>query len=223
VYTLTESWEPESLSMQDIRSVILNLLRERGQATAADIAVALGTTPVNAHYHLSRLEREGMIVTEPLRQGVGRPKYVYSLAGAAFQLFPQSTHRLADHLLDALQSQLTAEQIEAIFNHMVDDITAQHGDALKDKSLEEKIETLVSVLGEEGFFARVEKVDQDFQLTQCGCPYQYVVARHPGICAIDLQLINTALGADVERQSWILNGDSVCTFHVKARAFNGNP
>ncbi|HKZ84855.1 MAG TPA: MarR family transcriptional regulator [Anaerolineae bacterium] len=209
--------------MQDNRSAVLNLLRERGEATAADIAVALGTTPVNAHYHLSRLEREGLIVSEPLRQGVGRPKYVYSLAGAALQLFPQSTHRLADRLLDALQSQLTAQQIEAIFNHMVEDITAERGAELGDRSLEEKIEALVGVLGEEGFFARVERVGQDFQLTQCGCPYQYVVARHPGICAIDLQLINTALGAEVERQSWILNGDDVCTFHVKARAFDGNP
>ena len=208
--------------MQDIRSAVLNLLRERGEATAADIAVALGTTPVNAHYHLSRLEREGLIVAEPLRQGVGRPKYLYSLAGAALQRFPQSTHLLADRLLDALQSQLTAQQIESIFNRMVEDITAEHGAEMGDRSLEEKIEALVEVLGEEGFFARVEKVDQNFQLTQCGCPYQYVVARHPSICAIDLQLINTALGAEVERQSWIVNGDSVCTFHVKASTFTGD-
>jgi predicted ArsR family transcriptional regulator len=79
---------------------------------------------------------------------------------------------------------------------------------------------LVDILGEEGFFSRVEKVGQDFQLTQCGCPYQYVASRHPGICAIDLKLINSTLGAQVERESWILNGDNVCTFHVKAATHN---
>ncbi len=208
----------QDIQKQDIRSTILNLLRERGQATVADIAIAIGTSPVNAHYHLDRLERESLVVAEPLRHGVGRPKYLYSLASAAFERFPQSTHRLADRLLDALQSQFTAQQVEAVFSRIVDDIAAEHGDDFKNRPLEDKISVLVDVLGEEGFFARVEKVGQDFQLTQCGCPYHYVAERHPGICAIDLQLINTTLGAPVERASWILNGDSVCTFHVKASA-----
>ena len=173
-------------------------------------------SPVNAHYHLSRLERERLVTAEPLRQGVGRPKFLYSLASAALELFPQSAHRLADRLLDALQTQLTPQQVEAVFNRIVDDIATEHGEHFKDKPLEEKIEALVNLLGEEGFFARVERVGQDFQLTQCGCPYQYVAERHPTICAIDLNLIHATLGAQVERGSWLLNGDSMCTFHVKA-------
>ena len=208
--------------MQDVRNTILNLLRERGQATAADVAGAIGMSPVNAHYHLSRLEREGLVGAQPLRQGVGRPKYVYSLASAALERFPQSNHRLADRLLGALQSQLTAQQVEAIFGRMVEDIAAEHGENFKDQPLEDKIEALVGVLGEEGFFARVERIGQDFQLTQCGCPYQYVAERHPGICAIDLNLMNATLGAPVERESWILNGDHMCTFHVKAGANPAN-
>jgi len=206
--------------MQDVRNTILSLLRERGRASAVEVATAVGMSPVNAHYHLSRLEREGMVVAEPLRQGVGRPKFLYSLAGAALERFPQSTHRLADRLLDALQSQLTVEQVEAVFNRIVDDIASEHGETFKGKSLEEKIEVLVGLLGGEGFFARVERVGQDFQLTHCGCPYQYVAERHPRICAIDLKLINATLGTPVERGSWLLNGDHVCTFHVKASALS---
>ncbi len=204
--------------MQDMRNAILNLLREQGQATAAEIAEKVGRSPVNAHYHLSRLESEGLVTAQPLRHGVGRPKYIYSLAGAALDRFPQSTHRLADRLLDALQSQLSEQQVQSIFQRIVEDIAAEHGSEFQDKPLEDKISALVAVMGEEGFFARIEKVGQDFLLKQCGCPYQYVVARHPGICAIDMQLINTTLGASVERETWILDGDNVCTFHVKADA-----
>jgi predicted ArsR family transcriptional regulator len=139
------------------------------------------------------------------------------------ELFPQSSHRLADRLLDALQAQLTPQQIQAIFSRMVDDIAGEHGNQFEDRSLEDKIETLVTILGEEGFLSRVERVGQDFQVTQHGCPYQYVVERHPGICAIDLQLMNTTLGTNVERESWILKGDTVCTFHVRAASENINP
>lgn len=204
--------------MQDMRNAILNLLRERGQATVAEIAEMVGRSPVSTHYHLSRLEGEGLITSQPLRHGVGRPKYIYSLANAALEQFPQSTHRLADRLLGALQSQLTEQQVESIFKRIVEDIAAEHGSEFTDKPLEDKISALVEVMGEEGFFARIEKVGQDFLLKQCGCPYQYVAARHPGICAIDMQLINTTLGASVERETWILNGDHICTFHVKADA-----
>ena len=209
--------------MQDVRRSILNLLRERGQATVAEIAESVGLSPVTTHYHLNRLESEKLVRAEPLRQGVGRPKYVFSLANAAMELFPQSSHRLADRLLDALQTQLSEQQIRAIFNRMVEDIAAEHGGDLKDKPLEDKIEALVGILGEEGFFSRVERVGQDFRVTQCGCPYQYVVVRHPAICAIDLQLMNNTLGTVVERGSWILNGDSVCTFHIRSSSANVSP
>ena len=152
--------------MQDIRGSILNLLRERGQATAADVASATGMSPVNAHYHLSKMEREGLVVTEPLRQGVGRPKFLYSLSSAALERFPQLAQRLTGRLLDALQSQLTTEQVEAVFNRMVDGIAAEHGHQFRDRSLEEKVEALVGILGEEGFISRVHKTGEEYQLTQ---------------------------------------------------------
>ena len=209
--------------MQDVRRNILNFIRERGQATVAEIAECVGLSPVSTHYQLNKLENEGLVHSQPLRQGVGRPKFVFSLENAAMELFPQSSHRLADRLLDALQAQLTPQQIQAIFSRMVDDIAGEHGKQFEDRSLEDKIETLVTILGEEGFLSRVERVGQDFQVTQHGCPYQYVVERHPGICAIDLQLMNTTLGTNVERESWILKGDTVCTFHVRAASENINP
>lgn len=206
--------------MRDVRRSILNFIRERGQATVAELAESVGLSPVSVHYHLNRMERDGLVKAEPLRQGVGRPKYVFTLADAAMELFPQSNHRLADRLLDALQTQLTEQQIQAIFNRMVEDIAAEHDDSFKTKPLEDKIEALVAMLGEEGFFSRVERVGQDFRVTQCGCPYQYVAARHPNVCAIDLQLMSATLGTDVERGSWMLKGDSVCTFHVRASSAN---
>jgi len=204
--------------MQDTRNAILNLLREHGQSTVADLADGVGLSTVSAHYHLGRLERDGLVHAEAVRHGVGRPKYVYSLTHEALTLLPQSTHRLADRLLEALKEHLSEQQIQSIFSRMAEDILAEHGTDFKDKPLEEKIEILINILGEEGFSARVQKVGHDFQLTQCGCPYQYVAARHPGVCAIDMQLMNVTLGADVQRETWILNGDSMCTFHVRTTA-----
>lgn len=204
--------------MKDIRETILNYLRERGEATVAELAAQVDLTPVSMHYHLGRLESEGLIAARSERHGVGRPKSIYSLADAALELFPQANHRLTNRLLSVLQEQMNEQQMEQIFTRMVDDIAQVHRHKFEGKPIEDRLEALVEIMGTEGFMARVTRNGEDFQLTQCGCPYQSVAEQHPGICTIDLQLINTTLGTKVERESWILNGDHVCTFNIKATA-----
>ena len=97
-------------------------------------------------------------------------------------------------------------------------LSPEHATNLQGKPLEQKIDTLIELLGEEGFMSRLEKVGaDDFVLTQVNCPYQYVATRHPEVCELDLQLMNTALGTAVQRDSCVANGDSVCTFHIKSQ------
>ncbi len=201
--------------MTDARQDILNILRERGHADINELSTALGLSPVTVHYHINVLQRDGLLEVKALRQGVGRPKNVFALRDAAFEKFPQSYHRLSDRLLDMLKSRLTEADIQQLFERIGQDIAAEHATALNGKSLERKIELLVNLLGEEGFMSRLEKVGVDqFVLTQYNCPYQYVVTRHPEVCELDLQLMNSALGTPVTRHSCVVQGDSVCTFHI---------
>lgn len=201
--------------MTDTRQDILRILRERGQADINDLAETLGLSPVTVHYHINVLQRDGLLEVKALRQGVGRPKNVFALRDAAYEKFPQSYHRLSDRLLDLLKSRLTEADIQQLFERIGQDIAAEHATDLNGKSLEKKIETLVGLLGEEGFMSRLEKVGVDqFVLTQYNCPYQYVVTRHPEVCELDLQLMNSALGTSVTRHTCVVHGDSVCTFHI---------
>ena len=205
-------------TMQDTRWGILQHLRERGQASAQELSKALGMSPVSIHYHLNVLQREGLVEPQPVRRNVGRPHYVYSLRDSARELFPQSYHRLANRLLDELKSRMTEQEISALFVRIAGDIAAEHAAALDGKTLEQKIATLVELLGEEGFLARVENVGGQFRLTQYGCPYYYVVERHPEVCQLDLNLISATLLTPVEREGCVLNGDDVCTFVVKTES-----
>jgi predicted ArsR family transcriptional regulator len=150
-----------------------------------------------------------------VRRNIGRPHFVYSLLDSARELFPQSYHRLADRLLGELKSRLSEREIADLFVHIASDIAAEHTSALEDKSLDQKLEALVEILGEEGFLARVEKVSGGLRLTQYGCPYYYVVERHPEVCELDLNLISATLLSPVERQGCVLAGDEVCTFLVR--------
>jgi predicted ArsR family transcriptional regulator len=204
-----------NIAIQDTRWGILQHLRERGQASALELSKALGMSPVSIHYHLNVLQREGLVEPQSVRRNVGRPHYVYSLRDSARELFPQSYHRLADRLLDELKSRLSEREISELFARIANDIADEHATALQGKTLEQKIAALVELLGEEGFLARVEKVGGQFRLTQYGCPYYYVVERHPEVCQLDLNLISATLMVPVEREGCVLNGNDVCTFVVK--------
>jgi len=204
--------------MQDTRRDILHHLRERGQASAQDLGKALGMSPVSIHYHLNVLQRDGLIDIQPVRRNIGRPHFVYSLRERARELFPQSYHRLADRLLDKLETQMSEQQIADLFVRIAEDIAAEHAPALDGKSLEDKLETLIEILGEEGYVARVEQAEGGLLLTQYGCPYYYVVERHPQVCELDLNLISAALATPVERQGCVLSGSETCTFLIRPEA-----
>jgi predicted ArsR family transcriptional regulator len=210
--------EKMNSTIQDTRWSILQHLRERGQASAQELSKALNMSAVSIHYHLNVLQREGLVEPQAVRRNVGRPHYMYSLRDSARELFPQSYHRLADRLLDDLKLRLSEQEIAELFMRIANDIAAEHAPTLEGKTLEQKTEALVELLGEEGFLARVEKVGGQFKLTQYGCPYYYVVERHPEVCQLDLNLISAALLAPVERAGCVLHGDDVCTFVVKADA-----
>jgi predicted ArsR family transcriptional regulator len=207
-----------NMVIQDTRWEILQQLRETGQASAQELSKALGLSPVSIHYHLNVLQREGLVEPQPVRRSVGRPHYVYSLRDSARELFPQSYHRLADRLLDELKSRLNEHEISELFARIANDIASEHAPELEGKTLDQKVEALIALLGEEGFLARVEKVGGQFRLTQYGCPYYYVVERHPEVCELDLNLISATLLTPVEREGCVLSGDDVCTFIVRAES-----
>ncbi|MBC8449281.1 MAG: ArsR family transcriptional regulator, partial [Chloroflexi bacterium] len=47
--------------MNDVRQHILNILKERGQATVADLAAALKRAPVSVRHHLDILQKQELI------------------------------------------------------------------------------------------------------------------------------------------------------------------
>jgi DeoR family transcriptional regulator, suf operon transcriptional repressor len=204
--------------MTDTRQAILEYLHEKGAADVNELAEALGLSPVTIHYHINVLQRDGLLEARPVRQGVGRPRNVFTLRDTAFEKFPQGYHRLSDRLLDVLKSRMTEADIQALFEGIGAEIAAEHAASWQGKTLEQKIGLLVGLLGEEGFMSRLEKIGADhFVLTQVNCPYQYVAARHPEVCELDLQLMNSALGTAVQREACVANGDAACTFHIKSQ------
>lgn len=136
---------------------------------------------------------------------------------AALSLFPERYDELAGRLLSALKEELGPQQeIAQVLERMAHEIAGNHRQDLDRKSLEERLDALISVLGDEGFLASWEnEQDGEYTLTEYSCPYFMVGQEHPEICHIDWQLITTILDTSVERQTCMLNGDTNCRYHIR--------
>jgi len=210
--------------MHDTRWSVLEAIKSQGQATVNSLAEQLGVTAISIRHHLNSLQGEGLIKIEMERQGVGRPKHIYTLTEAAQRYFPNKYHILVDRLLDELKAKLPAEQVELIISSMAANVAARYGaDQPTRGTLEERLHHLVDILGEEGFMAAVERVDEKIVLTQINCPYVYIGQRHPEVCRIDHTLMESVLGVDVHQTSCVLHGDRSCTFSVSEESKRAEP
>src|SRR5437762_13825869 len=77
------------------RMEVLELLRRKGRSSAESIANDLGITPNAVRQHLTNLERDGLVVSQPERSGRGRPSLLFALTERAYAVLPQRDGQLA--------------------------------------------------------------------------------------------------------------------------------
>ncbi len=200
--------------MNDTRKRILTVLKTANQVTVADLARAVGLSPIAVRHHLSSLQAEGLITAQEVRHGVGRPFLMYRLTEAGQEMFPQKYVRLTERLLEELKANLPPETIDQIFASMAAGLAANIRTQVTGLAPEQRLAKLVELLGEEGFVANWERTAEGYRLTGVSCPYLHVGQSHPEICQFDIQLMTNVMDAPVQRCSCMIEGDAQCTFQI---------
>lgn len=168
---------------------------------------------------MAALERQGLVKSEEVRAGRGRPYRSYSLSERGHGLFPSSYHDLALSLLEEVESTAGREKLEQIFDYRTRRLLEEYRSRLAGMSWEEKLEELGRLRDEEGYLVDVEKVGPDtYALTQHHCAVHYVADQYRQLCSEELRLIAEALDAEVVRQEHIVEGDPRCRYVIRPRA-----
>jgi predicted ArsR family transcriptional regulator len=150
-----------------VRRQILELLKERNQATVAELAEWLGMAPVSVRHHLDILQGDNLICVERLdkRGNVGRPQQVYALTDEATSYFPNNFALLAATLVRQVKQVLPAEQVDAVFRSLAGDLAAEFeeddnapGAPLLDDAdaLEARVRRVAEFLNARGYLASYE-------------------------------------------------------------------
>lgn len=205
--------------MQETRQHILDILKERGEATVDDIVDDLrkrrgAITAVTVRHHLARLQEDELITTPQLRHrnAPGRPQHVYTLTDAAKEYFPNNYKLLATHLVEQLTTQLPPKQVNVILEGVADRMAADA--EIAEIPLPDRMNMVVEYLNSHGYNARWEGHPEGFVLQTTNCPYHHITEDNPALCEMDMRLVASLLGVVPRMISRMSRGDNICAYII---------
>lgn len=202
--------------MHSTRQTIVELLKERGQATVEELAEAVGLTQMAVRHHLNVLHGKNLVIASSVRRKKqpGRPQQLYGLTESASKFFPEDYYHLARYLLDEVKNMLGTDGLEKVLSRIADKMAAEAPPLGDGQSPEERLDQLVQFLRDKSFGARWAKEGDDYVIRLLTCPYRQVAHKHNQVCCLDMQIIKEMLNGDPVLTNCIANGDEYCTYRV---------
>jgi predicted ArsR family transcriptional regulator len=205
--------------MQETRQFILDILRERGEATVDEIVTDLQKrrgviTAVTVRHHLDRLQKDRLITTPQLRHrsAPGRPQHVYTLTEAARELFPNNYQPLAHHLIEQITSQFPPRQVNVILDGVADRMAIEAN--IPESPLTERLDRVVDYLNQHGYGARWEKHPDGYLLQTTNCPYHHISQSNQVLCEMDMRLVASLLGITPRLLGRMSGGAETCSYLI---------
>lgn len=197
---------------------VLHALKSGGPATAEAIARRLMVTAVATRQQLGRLREKGQVAYADRREGVGRPKRVWSLTEAGNALFPDSHAAMALDLIDGIRAALGPAALDRVIAAREATMRRLYAARLKPaRTLAERAKLLAAQRSDEGYMAEARRqANGDVLLVENHCPICVAAKACQGFCRSELDLFRDVLGPDVrvEREEHILAGARRCAYRL---------
>jgi len=197
---------------------VLHAIKSGGPQSAETIAKRLKVTVVAARQQLGRLLDKGLVAFEDRREGVGRPKRIWSLTDAGQARFPDSHAAVTVDLLRAIETSFGAAGLDKVIAEREKEMRHIYVERLRPgRSLADRAKLLAEQRSEEGYMAEARKLpDGDVLLIENHCPICVAAKACQGFCRSELSLFRDILGPEVrvEREEHILSGARRCAYRL---------
>ncbi|MBW4668917.1 MAG: HTH domain-containing protein [Cyanomargarita calcarea GSE-NOS-MK-12-04C] len=199
----------ESTSVRTRRAIVKQLKQE-GPTDAETLASHFNITAMAVRQHLYALQKEA--------RPMGRPAKLWHLTPAADRFFPDRYAELTLSLINSMKEAFGEAGLDRLLEvRTCEQIQAYQAIVPPTDSLQQRLAALAQQRTEEGYMAEVvAQADGSFLLTQKHCPICVVATACTGLCRMELEIFQAALGRDVtiERVEHILAGDRCCVYRV---------
>jgi len=201
------------------REQVLELLRQHGELTVAELSRRLEIAQPAVRRHLDILIGEALVDYRSVKQPMGRPHFVYALTESGKERSSTGYPRLVERLLRELNAldggdgsgqRFMALVLERMSGHLAD----EHRGRITGKTLEERAASLVATLAEEGILDDFEVRDDGVHLINSSCPHRRAALTSSELCRSEERAIAMLLDAPVEQIGRIVDGQPRCEYVV---------
>lgn len=193
---------------------ILELLR-RKHLSADRISSELGITPNAVRQHLTNLEREGLVRSEPQRAKRGRPALLFSLTERADAVFPKRYGQLASMVLQEVREIGGEAMLDTIFERVAARHAAEVAPTLNGETFDERLGKVVAWIGRAGTLAEAQPAEEGVRVIIHNCPFRATALKFPQVCTITPHLLTQLLDVPVSQEKSIHRRDPYCSFVVQ--------
>ncbi|MFC5695866.1 helix-turn-helix transcriptional regulator [Pseudomonas sp. GCM10022186] len=174
-----------------------------------DLASQLAVTRTAIRQHLAALERDGLILRGETRPTGRRPEQLYQLSPRGRELFPRQYQLLANLLIGEIASLIGEDALRRLMRGLGQRLAA---DLERDSVDEGRIAEHMNQAGYEAevFF----RSGGEPEIVAHNCVFHHLAAAHPEVCELDLALIGTLGGGEVEHLECMVRQGQVCRFRV---------
>jgi predicted ArsR family transcriptional regulator len=177
------------------RGKIIILLR-RSSRTVKQLAEALDLTENAVRAQLTVLQRDGLIQEQPVRAGVGKPAYMYSLTSQAEHLFPKGYGLVLRQLVDILAERSDAAEMDELVRTLGRRLASNYP-VPAGGEVRLRLNEAVGVLNDLGGLVQLEEVDDRFHICGYVCPVSEATSAHPEFCGVIETMLTELVGVRV--------------------------
>ena len=181
------------------------LLKAETPLSVPALAGAIGISRNAAHQQVVALEREGLIERGSAIRTKGRPSQGYRLSAAGRATFPRQYALLARQLLGELARHLGPDDLHRALQRiglsLADSLRAEVGD-------EPDSAAIAGLMRELGYQSRADGAEIEAH----NCVFHDLAMADPAICEVDLALLRSLTGKEVDHRRCMALGGRSCRF-----------
>ena len=204
--------QPADMETSRSRDRILDLLlKSEGPMSVQALAVALGISRNAAHQQVVALEAEDLIERDiPIRTR-GRPSQGFRLSKKGGATFPRQYALLARQMLDELARVLGPAELkiamERIGHSLADSLRPAVGEDSSDR-----IERIAALMRQLGYESSPVEGPGGTEIEAHNCVFHDLAFADQAICGVDMALLKSLSGQQVEHRRCMAKGERSCRF-----------
>lgn len=193
------------------------ILKTKGPLSVITLAKELNVTTEGARFNILKLASEGLVLSETVSKGRGRPQQIWSLTAIGNSRFPDTHADLTVKLIQKTREILGEKALDAVIEAHSAEIRNSYLNAVSGiDALEKRIQILTEIRNNEGYMAGYTREDDHFLIYENHCPICAAATICQGFCRSELETFQAVLGekTTIERLDHIVSGATRCTYKV---------